>query len=74
MLILPVIEARLTKRSNGVDISEKYHNILQWVLGVSASSFSIQRGDDPGHQAHHLLHLTFAVSNVSGVPVKHGLF
>ena len=70
-MLLPVIHQRLADRSNGVDISEKYKDMLQWILDTPPS---IPGDEDPVHQAHHLMHLTFAASSASGVLVTQGLF
>ncbi|KAI8632633.1 putative cytochrome P450 monooxygenase [Xylariaceae sp. FL1651] len=70
-MLLPVIHERLAERSNGVDISNKYTDMLQWIIDTPAS---IPEDNDPLHQAHHLMHLTFAASSASGVLVTHGLF
>ncbi|KAI1120157.1 putative cytochrome P450 monooxygenase [Nemania abortiva] len=71
LMLLPVIQGRLIERSNGTDISEKYTDMLQWIMDTPSS---IPEDDDPVHQAHHLLHLTFAASSASGILVTQGLF
>ncbi|KAI0107217.1 putative cytochrome P450 monooxygenase [Nemania sp. FL0031] len=70
-MLLPVIQDRLIERLNGIDISEKYTDMLQWIMDTPSS---IPGDDDPVHQAHHLMHLTFAASSASGVLVTQGLF
>jgi len=70
-MLLPVIKGRIRERDNGVEISGKYHDILQWIIDTPSS---IPQDDSPTHQAHHLMHLTFAASSASGVLVTQGLF
>ncbi|KAI1176319.1 putative cytochrome P450 monooxygenase [Nemania sp. FL0916] len=70
-ILLPVIQNRLIERADGVDISEKYTDMLQWILDTPSERAG---DDDPVHQAHHLLHLTFAASSAPGVLVTQALF
>ena len=70
-MLLPVIQNRTMERDNGIEISAKYHDMLQWILDTPGS---IPDDDSPIHQAHHLMHLTFAASSASGVLVTQGLF
>lgn len=70
-MLLPIIRSRNVERSEGVDISAKYKDMLQWILDTPAS---IPGDDSPTHQAHHMMHITFAASSASGVLVTQGLF
>lgn len=70
-MLLPVIARRLVERGNGVDISSKNKDMLQWIMDAPAA---VSEDDDPQHQAWHLMHLTFAASSASGVLVAQSLF
>jgi hypothetical protein len=70
-MLLPVIHQRLSEQTDGIDVSAKYRDMLQWILDTPAS---VPGDDTPTHQAYHLMHLTFAASSASGVLVTQGLF
>ena len=69
-MLLPLIQQRRIETAEGVDMS-KYKDMVQWTLDTPPS----MDGDDhPLHQAHHVLHLTFAASSASGVLTTQGMF
>lgn len=70
-MLVPIIQARAIDRDNGIDISEEHPDMLQWIMDTPAS---IPGDDEATHQAHHLLHLTFAASSASGVLVTQAMF